>query len=122
LLGDLAQGGPVFCMQVPQPVQSPLGEFAPLGRVGSLSGDPGHLGHGLFLHPAELLCMSRGLGGHGVAEGTLALAAPHHFRGHELHVGHGGFGGVGGTAQLHLLELGVVLAFFHGIVGLLYTW
>jgi len=63
--------------------------------------------------------MCRGLGGHCVAQGAFALAGAHDFRGHELHVRHGGFGAVCGLSQLELLELGVSLALFHLIVGLL---
>jgi hypothetical protein len=119
LLSDLAQGCPVLGMQVPEAVQRTLGKLGTLGRIGGLRGEPSHLGHGILLHSAELLLVRRGLGGHGVAESTLALAGAHDFRGHELHVGHGGFGAVRRAAQLHLLELGVVLALLHFIVGLL---
>jgi len=63
--------------------------------------------------------MCRGLGGHCVAQGAFALAGAHDFRGHELHVWHARLGAVRGAAQLHLLELRVVLALLHLIVGLL---
>jgi hypothetical protein len=121
LLCNLAQSGPVLGMQVTEPFQRSICDLDSLGRVGSLRGEPSHLGHGLLLHPPELLSMHRGLGGHGVAQGPLALAAPHHLGGHELHVGHARLGAVRRAAQLHLFELRVVLALLHCIVGLLHT-
>jgi hypothetical protein len=120
-LGDLPQGGPVLGVQVPEPFQRSISDLGSLGRGRSLGGEPGHLGHGLLLHPAELLCMCRGLRGHCVAQGTLALAAPHDFRGYELHVGHARFGAVRRAAQLHLFELRVVDSLLHVIVGFLDT-
>jgi hypothetical protein len=120
-LGDLPQGGPVIRVQVPQVGQRSICYFCSLGRGRSLRGEPGHLRHGLLLHAPHLLGMCRGLGGHGVAQGTLALAAPHDFRGYELQVGHRSLGAVRRTPQLHLFELCVVLAFFHFVVRLLDT-
>ena len=68
---------------------------------------------------ARPLRVCRGLGCHGVAQGALALEAPHHLGGHELHVGHARFGAVRRAAQLHLFELGIMHPFLHLIVGLL---
>ena len=65
--------------------------------------------------------MGRGLGGHGLAEGGLALAAPLDLGGHEGHVGHRGLGAVRSTTELHLFELGIVHPLLHSIVGLLDT-
>jgi hypothetical protein len=101
-LGDLAQGTPVFRMHVPESVQSPFGDLGTFRCPGGLGGEPGHLGSRLLLHAAELLCVGCRLPTHCLPQSTLALAAPHDFGGHELHVGHGGLGGGGGSAQLHL--------------------
>jgi hypothetical protein len=120
-LGDLAQGGPVLGMQVPQPFQSSIRELGSLRCSGGLGGEPGHLGHGLLLHPAELLLVCRGLGGHGLSQSGLALVAPLDLGGHELQVGHRCRGAVRSTTELYLLELGIVLSFLHVIVGLLDT-
>jgi hypothetical protein len=117
-LGDLAQGGPVFGVQVPQPVQSSIRELGSLRCSGGLGGEPGHLGHGLLLHPAELLRVGRGLGGHGFTQSGFALAAPLDLGGHELHVGHRGLGAVRSTTELYLFELGIVLSFLHLVMGL----
>jgi hypothetical protein len=65
--------------------------------------------------------MCRGLGGHGVAKSTLALAAPHDFGGHKLHFGHARLTAVRRTTEFYLFKLGVVLAFLHLIVSLLNT-
>jgi hypothetical protein len=90
LLGDCPQGGPVLGMHVTKPVHCSLGDLGSLGRGGSLCGDPGHSRGGLLLHTSQLLSMHRGLGGHGVAQGTLALAGAHDFGGDERHVRHRG--------------------------------
>jgi hypothetical protein len=90
-LGDLPQGGPVLSMHVPEPFQRSISDLGSLGRGRSLGGEPGHLSHGLLLHAPHLLGMCRGLGGHGFAQGALALAAPHDFRGNEFQVGHARF-------------------------------
>ena len=63
--------------------------------------------------------MRRGLSGHGVPQGSFALAAPHDFRGDKLHVGHARLGGGGGSAQLHLFELRIVDPLLHLVVRLL---
>jgi hypothetical protein len=119
LLSDLPQSGPVFCVQVPQPAQRSIRDLGSLRRRGGLGRQAGHLGHGLFLHAAKLLGVCRGLGGHGFAQGALALAAPHYFGGHELQVGHARFGAARGLPQFDLFELGVTLAFLHFVMGLL---
>jgi hypothetical protein len=120
-LGDLPQGGPVLGMQVPQPGQRSIREFGSLRCPSSFGGEPSHLSHGLLLHPAELLGMGRGLGGHGLAQSGLALAGAHDFGGHEFHVRHRGLGAVRGLTQFYLLELGVALPLLHLVMGLLDT-
>jgi hypothetical protein len=114
-LCDLAQGAPILCMQVPEPIQSPLGELGALRCRRGFGGQAGHLG----LRSAQLLLMRRGLSRHAGAKSALALTGAHGLGGDELHVGHGNLGGVRGAAQLHLFELGVVDPFLHLIVRLL---
>jgi len=90
LLGDRPQGGPVLGVHVAETFHCSLGQLGSLGRVGSLGSDPGHLSGGLLLHPAELLSLHGGMGGHGLLESPLALAAAHDLGCDKLHVRHRG--------------------------------